>query len=167
MDFEVVRGGLLDIKLIILDPFNNVVVERMAFFNKPDDASNEQEGKVVFSASHTGVYQICFDNSMSRWTSKIVSFRVNSSKKEELVKFEHLTPMVDSVIKISEELHVIELLQHHMRVKEQSHRDASESTNTRVQWMSLIESALLISMSVFQLRFIRRWFSDSEKRTRV
>ncbi len=78
---------------------------------------------------------------------------------------EHLTPMVDSVIKISEELTQIETLQHHMRIREQSHRDcmcrptdalqplpthsfvvllvlcaAAESTNARVQWMSILES---------------------------
>jgi len=170
LEFEVVRGGLLDIKISILDPFNMVVFEKMAFFNKPDAVLNEQEGRIQIQASHVGTYSICFDNSMSRWTGKVVSFRMagpGSAKREELVKFEHLTPMVDSVIKISDELTNIEQIQHRMRVREQSHRDASESTNFRVQWMSLFESALLISMSVFQVMYIRKWFSDTEKRGRI
>jgi len=168
MDFEVVRGGLLDIKLTILDPQNQVAFEKMSFFNRPDDALNEQEGRVLLPSTIMGVYQICFDNTMSRFTAKVVSFRINSGgKKEELVKFEHLTPMVDSVIKISEELNKIEHLQHHLRVREQSHRDASESTNARVQWMAIVESALLVSMSIFQLNYIRRWFAESDGKTRV
>ncbi len=35
MNFEVLRGGLLDIKFQLVDPNQNVVQDRMAFFNKP------------------------------------------------------------------------------------------------------------------------------------
>jgi hypothetical protein len=90
-------GGLLDIKLQIMDPFNRMVFEKMAFFNKPDDAANEAgspllippsflshrwlpfpfffslpEGKVSIPVSSQGSYSICFDNTMSRWTAKVV-----------------------------------------------------------------------------------------------
>ena len=34
MEFEVVRGGLLDIRLRIIDPATNTALERMAFFNR-------------------------------------------------------------------------------------------------------------------------------------
>lgn len=74
-----------------------------------------------------GVHTICFDNTMSRWTPKVVSFRLSSSgtqKTKDFAHLEHLGPMVDSVIKISEELDQIEKLQHTMRVREQSHRDS-------------------------------------------
>jgi len=167
MEFEVVRGGLLDIKLVVLDPSNQVIYERMAFFNKPDHSTNRQEGYYQFSAERPGSYQICFDNTMSRWTAKVISVRVHAGVKDEPIKYEHLTPVVDSVVKVADELASIEQLQHLMRIRERSHRDASEATNARVQWMSLIESILLISMSVFQLFYIRKWFSDSEKRGRV
>jgi len=167
LEFEVIRGGLLDIKLSVTDPTNRVLVEKMAFFNKQDDQQNEQEGQVTFSTNMGGTHQICFDNSMSRWTAKVVSFRMSTSKKDELVKFEHLTPMVDSVIKISEELNSIETLQHHMRVREQSHRDASETINSRVQYLALFESAMLITISLIQVQLISKWFADSDKRIRV
>src|SRR5690349_14711241 len=120
----------------------------------------ESEGKVEFTATVAGTHQICFDNTMSRWTAKVVTFKVtggsgaasagSGAKKDDLVKFEHLTPMVDSVIKVSEELVLIEGLQRHMRVREQQHRDSAEATNSRVQWMSIVESILLVSISVLQ-----------------
>ena len=34
MEFEVTRGGLLDIRLRVLDPAANTAVEKMAFFNR-------------------------------------------------------------------------------------------------------------------------------------
>jgi len=168
MEFEVTRGGLLDVKLTILDPNNNVVFEKLAYFNKQDDEANEEEGKVTFTSTTAGVYQICFDNTMSRWTAKVISFRMlEATKKAEPIKFDDLQLIVDSVIKISEELISIESLQHHMRIREQNHRDALETTNSRAQWMSVIESVLLIGITVFQLNYIRQWFTDSDKRTRV
>jgi hypothetical protein len=163
MDFEVIRGGLLDIKLQVTDPANRNLIDKMTFFNRQDDALNQAgayhnhdshsrsvcryaltccvyvvagglwlpcgcaEGRVDFTATMSGTHQICFDNTMSRWTAKVVTFRIASTgsneKKDELVKFEHLTPMVDSVIKISEELVHVEDVQRHMRVREQQHRD--------------------------------------------
>jgi hypothetical protein len=35
MEFEVVRGGLLDSRLIISDPEDQVIIDKLAFFNRP------------------------------------------------------------------------------------------------------------------------------------
>ncbi len=40
LEFEVVRGGLLDIKVKIFDPQQNTVLDKMAFFNR--NVSNEE-----------------------------------------------------------------------------------------------------------------------------
>lgn len=137
LEFEVVRGGLLDCKLKITDPSGGVVIEKIAYFNKEDDALNEAEGRVSFSASQSGRYTICFDNTMSRWTAKVVSFFVlndaasAADPKEAVAKLQDLGPTVDSVIKIADELDAIENIQHHMRVREQSHRDGQRAHATR------------------------------------
>lgn len=34
LEFEVVRGGLLDCKLKITDPYGQMVIEKIAYFNK-------------------------------------------------------------------------------------------------------------------------------------
>jgi hypothetical protein len=88
MDFEVVRGGLLDIELVITDPTQNTIYRKLSFFNHPDPADNEREGFVTFTAAHSGQYSICFNNKMSRWTPKTVSFGVRDEtlKKPEAAK---------------------------------------------------------------------------------
>lgn len=96
---------------------------------------NEAEGRISFAAGHTGKYTICFDNTMSRWTAKVVSFFVlndaATDPKESIAKLQDLGPTVDSVIKIADELDAIETIQHHMRVREQSHRDGQITTLSR------------------------------------
>jgi hypothetical protein len=37
---------------------------------------------------------------------------------------------------------------------------AAESTNSRVMWLSFLEMFSLIAIAVFQLAYIRNWFSD-------
>ncbi len=171
-DFEVIRGGLLDIRFKLTDPQGNPIVDRLAFFNKNDDSLNEAEGRVEYTAQMDGEHRICYDNTMSKWTAKVVSFYVineagKNAAHEELAKLEHLGPTVDSVIKIADELDSIETLQHHIRVREQSHRDMVETTNSRVQWLAFTEAILLILMTLAQIHFIHQWFKDTKPRGTV
>eukprot|EP00455_Lapot_gusevi_P006734 TRINITY_DN1288_c0_g1_i1.p1 TRINITY_DN1288_c0_g1~~TRINITY_DN1288_c0_g1_i1.p1 ORF type:complete len:204 (+),score=75.82 TRINITY_DN1288_c0_g1_i1:150-761(+) len=179
LDFEVIRGGLLDIEFKLKSPDQQIVFQRLAFFNHKDDKQNEAEGHVSYVATSTGIHSICFDNTMSRWTAKVVSFFVHdipncpsqlpspNHSNEDVAKLEHLGPVVDSVVRLSDELDAIERMQRHMRVREHVHRDTAESTNSRVAWLSIIESLILISISAFQLIYIRKWFSEADKRRRV
>ncbi|XXQ33693.1 GOLD domain-containing protein [Plasmodiophora brassicae] len=169
MDYEVIRGGLLDIRLVISGP-STPLYDKVSFFNREDDAANEKLGHIVLDVVQPGVHSICFNNVMSRWTAKVVSFAVKSSSPKDTIenaKLEHLGPVVDSVIKVSEELDAIERIQHHLRIREQLHRDTQESTNSRVQWLAISKAIILISLSSLQLFFIRSWFSDVGQRRRV
>ena len=67
VQFQVSSGGFLDIDFRLLSPNGDLVhsIER------------ETEGKFTFTAPTTGDYQICFSNSMSTLTPKIVSFDVH------------------------------------------------------------------------------------------
>jgi len=174
LEFEVVRGGLLDCKLKISDPNGVSVVDKIAYFNKEDEALNEAEGRVSFVASSTGRYSICFDNTMSRWTAKVVSFFVlndatqaAANPKDSVAKLQDLGPTVDAVIKIADELDAIETIQHHMRIREQTHRDTTLSTNSNVQWLALVEAVLLVGLTAFQIKYIRDWFAETSSRGRV
>lgn len=117
-----------------------------------------------------GEHRICFDNQMSRWTAKVVTVTLPDEHRkhsEDIAKLEHLGPVVDSVIKISDDLEVIEKLQHQARVREQVARDVADAMNSRVQFQAFVESLLLVGISVFQFYYIRRWFAETEKVGRV
>jgi len=173
LEFEVIRGGLLDVTFKISDPYNNVMLEKLAFFNRMDDLLNEAEGRVEINARSSGVHRVCFDNTMSRWTPKVISFFLiqgNNQQKDthsEIAKLTHLGPIVDSVIHIADKLDAVESLQHHMRVREQSHRDSIEASNARVQWLSILESIVLVVIAAAQLKYIMNWFQEKHKGIRV
>ena len=75
--------------------------------------------------------------------------------------------MVDSIIKIADTLDAIEQHQHHTRVREQQWRDEGDRTDDRVQWLSLVESVLLLGVTAAQLHYIRAWFKDAGHKGRV
>ncbi|GAB5360937.1 hypothetical protein AAMO2058_000671000 [Amorphochlora amoebiformis] len=167
MDFEVARGGLLDIKVKIYSPRGDVVVDKIAFFNHEDDKRLEEEGHISFVALKSGEHKICFDNTMSRWTAKVVSMLIPNKKKkahENIAKLEHLGPVVDSIIKIADGLDAVTRKQHHFAIRERQHQDTQISTNSRVHWMAAFQSCILIGMSMFQLYYIRRWLASKTTR---
>ena len=80
---------------------------------------------------------------------------------------EHLGPVVDSIMKITDKIEKVERMQHFMRVREQSHRDTQESTNARIANFAIFEAVVLLSISALQVFYIQGWFSDSKSRRRV
>lgn len=110
---------------------------------------------------------------MSRWTGKTISFvvgdRIQQSVQQhsEIAKLTHLGPIVDNVISIADKLDKIESLQHHMRVREQSHRDSIELSNSRIAWLTGLETVVLIILAVIQIRTIMNWFAEKKKMGRV
>ena len=135
MDFEVTKGGLLDIEFKIKNEQDQVLYSKVGLFSSSDDTKNEAAGHVEYRTHHSSIYALCFDNTNSRWTAKTVSVfipTIKDSKTQlgspdvhhDLATSDHLTPFIESVIKISEELDSIERVQHHLRVRESVHRDS-------------------------------------------
>ena len=168
-----VVGGLLDINYKLYDPYNQLLKEKLAFFNRADNSANEAEGKIDYTTRVAGVYRICFDNSMSCWTSKTISFVIGDQQQSiqqqhnENAKLSHLGPIVDHVIGIADKLDQIEQIQHHLRVREQSHRDSIEASNSRVAWLAILETVVLLTIAGVQIRTIMNWFGEKKKMGRV
>jgi hypothetical protein len=168
--FEVTRGGLLDIKLRISDPFGGLVTERLSFFNHDDDMKNEMEGVISFMPTVTGPHSICFDNSMSRWTPKVidVTFAFHRPDENKVPGLQETGPQKAEIEPVKAQLKRLEksvskisTLQHKMRVHEQAHRDTVETVNARVVWLAIFESLVLLTITILQIYFISSWFSDS------
>jgi len=157
--FYVTRGGLLDIDLRINGPNNEQIYSGMQF----------ESSQFEFISRFQGPHSICWNNEMSRWTAKVVQFHVEvdgrkialepgNPKQDEVLTPGALTPMEDSINKISTALDSIQSDQRYFRSREQRHRDTAESTNARVFWYSVIESILLIGISLGQVYYLRKFF---------
>lgn len=76
----VTRGGLLDVNYQVYSPSGKVLYERLVFSNK-DPSTGKSLPSVIeqgydFQAMEEGEYKFCFDNTMSRYTAKVVEFEI-------------------------------------------------------------------------------------------
>ncbi|EGC34568.1 emp24/gp25L/p24 family protein [Dictyostelium purpureum] len=151
--YQVIRGGLLDINVKITDPRGNSIFERLHF-------DNQMKGKYSFTAGESGAYKVCFNNEMSRFTAKVVTFSWDSEENAEkdAAKGDSITPMDQSVQKIERVLQSVIYEQKKLRFREQSNRDTSESTNARVVWWTIAEVVVLVVMAIGQIWYLRKWF---------
>jgi len=46
--------------------------------------------------------------------------------------------------------------------REERHRDTNESTNSRVMWFSVISMAVIVCIGVWQLVYLRRFFTQKK-----
>ncbi|EGG14955.1 emp24/gp25L/p24 family protein [Cavenderia fasciculata] len=152
--YQVIRGGLLDIDFRLFDPRGNTLVSRLHF-------DTTMKGRQTFTAAESGAYKLCFNNEMSRFTPKVVTFTWTlEDSDKDFVKSDTLNPMEQSIHKIERTLQSISVEQKKLRYREQTNRDTSENTNGRVIWYSIIQVFVLISMGIGQIWYLRRWFDN-------
>eukprot|EP00011_Vannellida_sp_DIVA3-517-6-12_P008664 CAMPEP_0114612638 /NCGR_PEP_ID=MMETSP0168-20121206/4723_1 /TAXON_ID=95228 ORGANISM="Vannella sp., Strain DIVA3 517/6/12" /NCGR_SAMPLE_ID=MMETSP0168 /ASSEMBLY_ACC=CAM_ASM_000044 /LENGTH=219 /DNA_ID=CAMNT_0001823625 /DNA_START=27 /DNA_END=686 /DNA_ORIENTATION=- len=165
INYQVLRGGLLDIKFQVLYEgeatgarFKDVLYEQMYFENEGEP------GLYTLKTRRPGIYTFCFDNTIARFTAKVVSFRVmkhnrwNMPEPEDQDSVDLLEPMDRSAKRISEELEMLEMHQQYMRARELRHSVTQQSTNRRVFWFSVLEAMALLGISIFQVYYIKRFF---------
>eukprot|EP01065_Artemidia_motanka_P014346 TRINITY_DN18306_c0_g1_i1.p2 TRINITY_DN18306_c0_g1~~TRINITY_DN18306_c0_g1_i1.p2 ORF type:complete len:223 (+),score=77.30 TRINITY_DN18306_c0_g1_i1:60-671(+) len=148
LHFQVTSGGALDVDVSIHAPDDRVIWS----------AERETENRVLFKTTHPGVYRFCFSNKMSTRTYKTVSFDLAVGDPTEVTKDHAVDPIESSIVRVSEGLNEIKQEQEYMRVRERIHRDTAEETNFRVLWFSLFEVALLLTMGVGQVVYLKRQF---------
>jgi len=167
VSLSVPRGGLLDIRYKIYDPSNALMTEMMHFEGKD---TNDKS----FRTNALGIYQICLDNTMSRYTPKWVQLDVDGrgtrpdwttkaeqeagTNEKDLITKDDLSPVENTLKRIDSNLQNIADLQHTYRWREETNRNTAESTNQRVLWYSLLVCAVAIIMTIGQLVVLKRWF---------
>ncbi|KAK2769242.1 suppressor enhancer of lin-12 protein 9 precursor [Colletotrichum kahawae] len=146
-DREFGSAGNLDIDFWITNPMGQYET-----FDK--SVSN---GDFSFDAKHDGKYTYCFGNEHWGAHSKEVSFNVHGIVyvSETDVPAD---PLEVEVRKLSELLAQVKDEQSYIVIRERTHRNTAESTNSRVKWWNLFVIGLVVGESVFQVWWLRRFF---------
>ncbi|KAL9651674.1 hypothetical protein ABK040_001618 [Willaertia magna] len=150
LKYQVIRGGFLDIDLVVFDPDGEVLHQQ----------ERESEGKFSINAEKRGTYKFCFSNKISTLTPKTVSFQITTGDfmDTNAAKLEHLSPIEQTIMKLSEGLAHIQNEQHEFRSRESAHRSITEATNERVTYYNMFSIFLLVCLSLVQVYYLRRWF---------
>ncbi|KAF6841336.1 emp24/gp25L/p24 family/GOLD [Colletotrichum plurivorum] len=146
-DREFGSAGNLDIDFWITNPMGQYET-----FDK--SVSN---GDFSFTAKHDGKYTYCFGNEHWGAHSKEVSFNVHGIVyvSETDVPSD---PLEVEVRHLSELLAQVKDEQSYIVIRERTHRNTAESTNSRVKWWNLFVIGLVVGESVFQVWWLRRFF---------
>lgn len=117
-----------------------------------------------FTTTTSGVYRFCFSNVYDiSFQTNLVYFDFVKGKEDSgfpgASAQTALTQMETSAYSIHEALGVMEQYQNHHRIREANGRIAAETLNTRVQWWSLGQASVIISISILQVYVLRRFFT--------
>ncbi|KAK0748082.1 emp24/gp25L/p24 family/GOLD-domain-containing protein [Apiosordaria backusii] len=146
-DREFGSSGNLDIDFWITNPAGGFEVNEKSISN----------GDFSFEAKHDGKYLYCFGNEHWGAHSKEVSFNVHGIVYVSEADAPQ-DPLEVEVRKLSEMLERVKDEQSYIVVRERTHRNTAESTNSRVKWWNLFVIGIVIGESVFQVWWLRRFF---------
>jgi hypothetical protein len=155
--FSVQSGGYQDIDVKVYGPDLRLVYEQ----------DRAREGTFQFKAVSAGPHRLCFSNSMSTVSGKTVSFNLytgHSLLPLDAAKQAHLTPLEQQIVQVSEGVYSVHDTQVYLKYREVRHSATLESTHSRVLWWGLLELMSLVSVSVFNILYLRQLFERSGKR---
>lgn len=153
LTFQISEGGFLDIDVRIVGPDGKVIYQ----------GERETSGKYTFAAHVSGVYTYCFSNQMSTMTPKVVMFDMEigdapkSDAKNEEETGDH-NKLEEMIKELTTSLTSVKHEQEYMTVRDRIHRSINESTNSRVVLWSFFEALVLVTMTLGQVYYLKRFF---------
>uniref|UniRef100_A0A6P4EFG6 Transmembrane emp24 domain-containing protein 1 n=1 Tax=Drosophila rhopaloa TaxID=1041015 RepID=A0A6P4EFG6_DRORH len=165
IDYQVIHGGLgeIHINFNFMDPSRRLLINEI----------KEEKGKHILVANETGSHKICFDNTISSFNQKIVSFtlEVTAADREEQelrnLRREMLTDYqfdvaytgIDNYMgKIQVNLMRSRQTQDFIRALEARDRNVAESTYAMVNNWSWAQFLSMIFVGLLQVLMVRSIF---------
>ncbi|KDN40339.1 hypothetical protein K437DRAFT_270002 [Tilletiaria anomala UBC 951] len=164
--FAVQSGGNFEVAYSVHDPNDKLII----------DGHKERQVDIIFTGNTVGEYVFCFHNDYTSYAEKLIDFDITVESEPRLemplsqtqLLSDHSAPLEESITKIGSELTSIARTQRFFRTRENRNYDTVVSTQSRIFWYSIVESLVIISMSVAQVLVVRFLFNTSStKRYRV
>ncbi|KAF9057408.1 emp24/gp25L/p24 family/GOLD-domain-containing protein [Panaeolus papilionaceus] len=117
----------------------------------------QSTGQLAITAENDGRHEYCFSNQMSAIADKMVSFNVHGviyvSGDGDVV-----APIEREIRKFASGLVAVKDEQEYIVVREKTHRNTAESTNSRVKWWSILQAIVLFSVVGWQIYYLKSFF---------
>lgn len=164
--FAVQEGGNFDIDYSVHSPTDKVIVE----------GQRSSQEDYVFTANEFGEYSFCFENYLSSVEDKLVDFDITVESEPRLdlpiakaaLLAEQSTPVEDSMQKLDADFIAVERTLRYFRTRENHGFSIVEKTRNRIVRYSVIQTLLIIAISVGQVFIVRLLFDKgASARNRV
>ncbi|KAL0580934.1 p24 complex component [Marasmius crinis-equi] len=143
--YQVGGGGHLDIDFWLADPDGRLLGKHV----------KQSTGQIDTTAEKNGRYEYCFSNQMSAIADKIVSFNVHGVI---YVEDDIVAPIEREIRSLAHGLATVKDEQEYIVVRERTHRNTAESTNSRVKWWSVLQSVVLFAVVAWQVYYLKSFF---------
>ncbi|CAD7084807.1 unnamed protein product [Hermetia illucens] len=154
LEFQVITGGQYDVDVILQDPHKTTIYEQ----------NKSQYDTHPFTAETTGIYTVCFSNTFSTFSHKLIYMDFQVGEEPALPNIdEHataLTQMESSAQNIHQSLNKVLDFQTHHRLREAQGRKRAEDINERVMWWAVLETAAVLCITIGQVVILRNFFTD-------
>ncbi|KAF8665683.1 hypothetical protein AX16_000136 [Volvariella volvacea WC 439] len=144
--YQVGGGGHLDIDFWLTDPENKVLNKQV----------RQSTGSVSITAQKNGRHEYCFSNQMSAIADKMVSFNVHGVIY--VGEDETVAPIEREIRLLAAGLASVKDEQEYIVVRERTHRNTAESTNSRVKWWSIVQAIVLFAVVAWQVYYLKSFF---------
>ncbi|KAL1505369.1 hypothetical protein ABEB36_004952 [Hypothenemus hampei] len=136
----------------------------------PDDKTllsrvYSSEGKISFTSHTPGEHVICMYSNSSAWFggSQLrvhldIQVGEHAINYGEVVQKEKMSELQLRIRQLLDQVDQITKEQNYQRYREDRFRQTSESTNSRVLWWAVTQTAVLIAMGAWQMRHLRKFF---------
>ncbi|ODV72359.1 Emp24p CYBJADRAFT_141610 [Cyberlindnera jadinii NRRL Y-1542] len=114
-------------------------------------------GDVSVKAKHTGKHKYCFSNERSSVDTKDVSFNIHGVLYVDINDPEN-DSLDAAVRRLAVLTNDVKNEQGYIVVRERTHRNTAESTNSRVKWWSIMQLLIVLFNSAFQIYYLKRFF---------
>ncbi|KAH9981851.1 supernatant protein factor C-terminal domain-containing protein [Russula compacta] len=146
--YQVGGGGHLDIDFWISDPEGKALKKNIRY----------STGTVAITAEKDGRYDYCFSNQMSTIADKIVSFNVHGVIYVGEDATEVVAPIEREIRSLAHGLTSVKDEQEYIVIRERTHRNTAESTNSRVKWWSILQTVVLFCVVAWQVYYLKSFF---------
>ncbi len=166
--YEVVKGGGFDIKISVSSPEDVPIIP----------ASIERRGHIPqINADVNGPYRICLDNTFSSVSDKVVYLNIIVHEKSDGVSptfsskvqneddnaTNSILLMDASLYHIRQTLRNVSMVQRHLLTRNSRHLETAESNEDRVFVWSLIETIIILTVSMLQVYIVRYLFKGNQR----
>ncbi|EGV63802.1 p24 complex component [Yamadazyma tenuis] len=144
------------------DPQNGEQLKASFYIGSPSGQvlvkkNDIDHGDEVVRATSDGKYTYCFSNERSSRVDMDVSFNVHGVI---YIDFENpdSNTLDYAIQRLSQLTSDVKAEQGYLVIRERTHRNTAESTNSRVKWWSVFQILMVATNSLFQIYYLRRFF---------
>lgn len=156
IQFEVLRGGDRSINVVLIDP-NYQVIQHLPY---------QTDGKIDHVAVMFGAYQVCFDNTASRFAEKLVYIYLVTYVPEEWSKYLQEIQSVSASVQnftgalagVQSSIEKVKIHQSESRMNVIMDWYLLTGNNKYIVYWSIFQICVIVCTAVFQIFCLRRLF---------